>query len=57
MTRILDVQQVNPLFKVPCAVLIHFSGAIAKQNIPTKIYQARLPQHEMPLAEADPCSA
>ncbi len=54
LTRILDMKDVSPLFKVPAAVLIHFSGAIAKQNIPTKIYQARLPQHEMPLAEADP---
>ena len=54
MTRILDVGDVNPLFNVPSAVLIHASENIAKQNIPTKTYTARFDKHELPLAEAEP---
>ena len=54
MTRILDVGGVSPLFNVPSAVLIHASGKIVKENIPTKAYSARFDKHELPLSEAEP---
>ena len=54
MTRILDVEDVSPLFKVPAAVLILSDGDIAKANIPTKTYQATFEKHELPLLEAKP---
>lgn len=54
MARILDVGAVSPLFNVPAAVLIHSSGAIKKEDIPTKSYTGRFDKHELTLAEAEP---
>ena len=53
-TRILDVLEVAPLFKVPSAVLIHSTGNANSQDIPTTSYRASLPRHELPLSEARP---
>jgi len=53
MTRILDVQDVKPLFNVPSAVLILSKNEVTAQNIPTKTYHAHFDKHELPLAEAE----
>ena len=54
MSRILDVQNVSPLFNVPSAVLILSQDDVRPQHIPTKTYHARFDKHELPLAEAAP---
>ena len=54
MSRILDVQNVSPLFNVPSAVLILSKDDVRPQHIPTKTYHAQFDKHELPLAEAAP---
>lgn len=54
MSRILDVQNVSPLFNVPSAVLILSQDDVRPQHIPTKTYHAHFDKHELPLAEAAP---
>ena len=54
MSRILDVQNVSPLFNVPSAVLILSQDDVRPQHIPTKTYHAQFDKHELPLAEAAP---
>ena len=54
MSRILDVQNVSPLFNVPSAVLILSKDDVRPQHIPTKTYHARFDRHELSLSEAAP---
>ncbi len=53
ISHILDVQDVEPLFNVPAAVLIYRKDGIVKQNIPTTTYHADLKKPELPLLEAE----
>lgn len=51
-SRILDLDDVAPLFRVPSCVLIRHLGALSVEEIPTTIYAGRLPSQECDLAHA-----
>lgn len=54
LTRVLDVQKVEPLFNVESCVTIRRAAEVYTTDVPTTRYQGRLPAHEMSLADARP---
>jgi hypothetical protein len=53
-TRVVDLLGVSPLFNVPSCVVIRQADAVFTDAVPTRRYRARLPEHEMRLADAAP---
>ena len=51
-SRILDLDKVAPLFRVPSCVLIRYPGPLSIDEIPTTIYSGHLPAQECDLAHA-----
>jgi hypothetical protein len=54
ISRVLDLLGVFPLFNVPSCVLVWREDDLKTDSIPTISYHARLPSHEITLAEAAP---
>lgn len=45
-SKVLDLEDVAPLFKVPTCVLVRGGGGVATENIPAVMYAGRLPAQE-----------
>jgi len=54
ITRVIDLLRVFPLFNVPSCVLVRRTNELHTRDVPTTAYQARLPAHQMALADAQP---
>jgi hypothetical protein len=54
ITQVLDLLGVFPLFNVPSCVVIRGADELHLDGVPTISYRARLPAHQMPLAQAQP---
>lgn len=52
LTRVLDLQKVEPLFNTETAVLIRNNSDLHTENVPTTIYKGRLPTHQLSLVDA-----
>jgi len=52
LSKIIDLEDVSPLFNVPSSVLIAVKGGETKYPVPSKRYAGRLPEKNIKLAEA-----
>ncbi|NLE45576.1 MAG: N-6 DNA methylase [Chloroflexi bacterium] len=52
VTRVIDLLRVSPLFNIPSCVIVKRPNELHTDDVPTVVYEARLPAHQMSLGDA-----